>query len=87
MLFEISDVHPKNLNIGKENINTVNCFVIGHYVIKNKKKLDEKEMIKLNLILLNISFIKYLKSFYDRVTINLNLSNDEIKTKNLILAN
>ena len=44
-------------------------------------------MIKLNLILLNISFIKYLKSFYDRVTINLNLSNDEIKTKNLILAN
>ena len=37
MLFEISDVHPKNLNIGKENINTVNYFVIGHYVIKNKK--------------------------------------------------
>ena len=87
MLYEISNFYPKNLNKEKENINIVNYFIIGYYVIKNKIKLVEKDRFKLNLILLNISFVKYLKSFFDRVTLNLNRSNDEIKTKNLILSN
>ena len=87
MLYQISNFYPKNLDKEKENINIVNYFIIGHYVFKNKIKLVEKEIAKLNLILLNISFMKYIKSFFDRVTINLNLSNDEVKTKNLILVN